>query len=110
MAPSLRRWEGDPPSLTDIEKLFADEDLSPSRWSNGPGDRYGEHSHSYFKVLYCARGSITFVSGGEEIELHPGDRLDIPPGTPHAAVVGPQGVTCLEAGYSSGTGLPSRMA
>jgi hypothetical protein len=30
-------------------------------WSNGPGDRYAPHMHSYEKVLYCVDGSITFV-------------------------------------------------
>jgi hypothetical protein len=29
--------------------------------------------------------------------LNPGDRLDLPAGTVHDAVVGPQGVVCLEA-------------
>jgi quercetin dioxygenase-like cupin family protein len=67
-------------------------------WSNGPGTAYGTHTHSYRKILYCLRGSIRFdlVASGESIELEPGDRLDLPPGTPHAAVVGPGGVTCVE--------------
>ncbi|MBI5288172.1 MAG: cupin domain-containing protein [Chloroflexi bacterium] len=78
---------------------FGRERLTPGRWSNGPGDRYGAHSHGYHKVLFCLRGSITFrlTDTGEEIELHPGDRLDIEPSTVHSAVVGPEGVTCVEA-------------
>jgi quercetin dioxygenase-like cupin family protein len=73
--------------------------LSPSWWSNGPGDRYGAHSHGYNKVLFCAEGSITFrvEPEGAGYELEPGDRLEIPRGTPHSAVVGPHGVTCVEA-------------
>jgi len=45
------------------------------------------------------RGSIRFdlPASGESFELRPGDRLDIPPGTHHSAVVGPEGVTCVEA-------------
>jgi quercetin dioxygenase-like cupin family protein len=66
-------------------------------WSNGPGDRYSEHSHPYHKVLFCARGSIRFVCTGEAIDLSPGDRLDIPAGVTHSAVVGPAGVSCIEA-------------
>lgn len=77
---------------------FARERLSPSRWSNGPGDTYAAHSHAYHKVLFCLRGSISFrLEDGEEIELHPGDRLDIEPHTQHSAAVGPTGVTCIEA-------------
>jgi hypothetical protein len=33
----------------------------------------------------------------EDVELRPGDRLDIEPGTTHGATVGPHGVTCAEA-------------
>jgi quercetin dioxygenase-like cupin family protein len=78
---------------------FARERLSPHRWSNGAGDMYGTHSHGYYKVLFCLRGSITFTltDTGEAHELHPGDRLDIEPNTPHSALVGPHGVTCIEA-------------
>lgn len=78
---------------------FARERLAPHSWSNGPGDVYASHSHTYHKVLYCLRGSITFHLTGtaEDIELRPGDRLDIEPGTPHAATVGAGGVECIEA-------------
>ena len=68
-------------------------------WSNGPGDRYAAHSHSYEKVLYCVDGSITFVleaEKGKRIELKAGDRMVLPAGTVHAAVVGPTGCTCIE--------------
>jgi quercetin dioxygenase-like cupin family protein len=79
--------------------VFAREGLRPSHWSNGPGDTYGPHSHTYHKVLYCLRGSIVFrlTATGEEIELSAGDRLDIEPGTEHSAVVGPHGVACVES-------------
>ncbi|HEY3194865.1 MAG TPA: cupin domain-containing protein [Candidatus Dormibacteraeota bacterium] len=67
-------------------------------WSNGPGDRYAPHSHGYEKVLYCVEGSITFVleANGERLELKPGDRMNLPVGTVHSAVVGPHGCTCIE--------------
>jgi quercetin dioxygenase-like cupin family protein len=93
-------WSGAAPaSQADIHAAFAAEDLTPSHWSNGPGDRYGAHSHPYHKVLFCLRGRITFILIDENasVELRPGDRLDIEPGTEHAAVVGPEGVECAEA-------------
>jgi quercetin dioxygenase-like cupin family protein len=68
-------------------------------WSNGPGDRYAPHSHSYEKVLYCVEGSITFVletQGGKRIELKTGDRMVLTAGTIHSGVVGPGGCTCIE--------------
>lgn len=100
MSAQLTRWtEGAPPTRSRLEAIFHREKLSPDWWSNGPHDRYSPHSHSYHKVLYCSDGSITFriEPQGPDIELHAGDRLDIPPGTSHSAIVGPDGVTCVEA-------------
>jgi len=67
-------------------------------WSNGPNDRYGAHSHPYEKVLYCVDGSITFVleREGRQLELESGDRMVLPAGTVHSALVGPSGCTCIE--------------
>ena len=67
-------------------------------WSNGPHDRYAPHSHPYEKVLYCVEGSITFVleREGKRVDLSSGDRMVLPPGTVHSAVVGPMGCTCIE--------------
>ena len=96
--PTLTPWPGgEAATEAGLNRLMAAEGLEPRWWSNGPGDRYGAHAHSYHKVLFCARGSISFEAAGRAFALHPGDRLDIPPGTPHAAVVGPEGVTCVEA-------------
>ncbi|MCH8815877.1 MAG: cupin domain-containing protein [Chloroflexi bacterium] len=98
--PTVTRWGStNPPSHDHLDAVFGDEDLAPSWWSSGPGDTYATHSHPYHKVLYCARGSIQFTIelSSERIELTPGDRLDIPPGTVHSAIVGPNGVECIEA-------------
>ncbi|HEX2030327.1 MAG TPA: cupin domain-containing protein [Actinomycetota bacterium] len=71
--------------------------LSPRSWSNGAGDTYGWHDHPYHKVLYCVTGAIVFHLRDGDMALRPGDRLDIEPGTEHAATVGPDGVACIEA-------------
>jgi len=86
------------------ERLRA-EGLAPGSWSNGPGDRYGAHDHDYDKVIVVERGSIRFglVDAAESVELAAGDRLELPAGTRHDAVVGPGGVTCLEAHVVAGT-------
>jgi quercetin dioxygenase-like cupin family protein len=67
-------------------------------WSNGPGDRYAAHSHSYEKVLYCVEGSIDFVleTGERKLSLEAGDRMVLPSGTVHSAMVGAGGCTCIE--------------
>jgi quercetin dioxygenase-like cupin family protein len=78
------------------QKLRAEADRC-YRWSNGPGAVYAVHDHPYRKILYVAQGSITFTPLGKPaIVMKPPDRLDLPAGTPHSAVVGDQGVTCWE--------------
>jgi quercetin dioxygenase-like cupin family protein len=78
---------------------MSDEGLSPYSWSNGPHDRYTAHSHSYNKVIYVVQGSITFglPDLGKQLNMKASDRLDLPAGVVHDAVVGGQGVVCLEA-------------
>ncbi len=96
--PIVARWsEETPPTSELLDTLMRDEGLSPRWWSNGPGDVYAAHEHGYHKVLYCAKGSITFATPAGRYELAPGDRLELPAGTPHSAVVGVAGVECVEA-------------
>jgi quercetin dioxygenase-like cupin family protein len=93
-------WPGTTsPTRADIERAIASEGLSAYAWSNGPGDVYGVHSHTYNKVIYVVEGSITFTlpDRSEEVQLERGDRLDLPAGVRHGARVGSQGVMCLEA-------------
>ena len=94
------RWSGGTsPDEETIRKILAEEDLHGYRWSNGPGDVYSAHSHSYNKVIQVVSGSITFglPAGDEKVTLNLGDRLNLPAGVSHNAVVGPEGVACIEA-------------
>lgn len=77
--------------------VFAEESLVAHVWSNEAGHVYPEHRHPYHKVLICVEGSIVFHTPDGDVTLSEGDRLDLPPGTPHRATVGDAGVTCLEA-------------
>ncbi len=86
-----------PDARRDAEEAYAREGLRPHAWSNDAGFRYEWHAHDYDKVLICVAGSITFHTRAGDRQLRPGDRLDLPAGTEHAATVGPHGVTCLEA-------------
>ena len=92
-----------------IERAFAAEGLTPHSWSNGAGYTYGWHAHDYHKVLFCVRGSIVFHTPEGDRELRAGDRLDLPPGTQHAATVGALGVTCLEAARTGDEILDERL-
>jgi quercetin dioxygenase-like cupin family protein len=100
--------------VDDVAGRLRAEGLDASPWSNGPGDRYGAHEHGYDKVIAVAGGSIAFglPVEGRTIELATGDRLELPAGTRHGAVVGPRGVTCLEAHLPAGSlgPVPARRA
>ena len=92
------------------ERLIA-EGLEPGAWSNGPGDRYGSHDHGYDKVIVVAAGSIRFGLPDDAIDLETGDRFELPAGVAHDALVGPRGVTCLEAHIAAGSlATPGRRA
>lgn len=89
----------------DLRSRLEREGLVPGPWSNGPGDRYAAHEHSYDKIIAVERGSIRFglPATGEAIELMSGDRLELPAGTRHEAHVGVDGVACLEAHRPAGS-------
>ncbi len=97
-----------PPGEESVRQRMAREGLRAYAWSNGPGDTYPPHTHAYHKVIYVARGSITFglPELGRLLELRAGDRLDLPAGTLHNAVVGPAGVLCYEAHIEAANELP----
>lgn len=88
-----------------VGRLMREQGLSASGWGNGPGERYAAHEHGYDKVIAVERGTIEFGLGGtgQTIELAAGDRLDLPAGTVHDALVGMTGVSCLEAHLPAGS-------
>jgi uncharacterized protein YjlB len=97
--PRVTPWaESSPPTESTLRQLMANEGLDYYSWSNGPFDVYSAHTHSYDKVIYVVRGSITFglPELNQSLTLKAGDRLDLPAGVVHNANVGAEGVVCLE--------------
>lgn len=93
----LDKHSGAPPDAREIETDLRAEARDVYGWSNAPGDRYEQHAHAYHKLLYCTHGSIDFILGdGRTLTLRPGDRMLLPAGTRHAALVGPVGCACVE--------------
>ena len=93
-------WDStEPPSESVIRSILAEENLKPYAWGNNPGDVYQAHTHEYDKVIYVIQGSITFGLPEEDqrVTLRAGDRLELPAGTQHSAIVGENGARCLEA-------------
>ena len=50
----LRWQEALAPQEQELYRRMQRDGLTPYTWSNGPGDSYAVHSHTYEKVLYCA--------------------------------------------------------
>jgi len=73
-------------------KIFEDEGFaSVYEWQDKPDTTYPLHEHQGAVSIFVTDGSITFDFSGEKREIKAGERFDVPPKTPHSAVVGPQG-------------------
>jgi quercetin dioxygenase-like cupin family protein len=97
MGARIQKAEGEAPTEEELRQWFEEQGLTPRSWANEPGYRYEAHAHEYHKVLFCVRGNIVFHTDDGDFELEAGDRLDVEPGTEHAATVGSDGVQCIEA-------------
>ena len=93
------------PTPDDVAGRLREEGLDPQAWSNRPGAVYAPHEHGYDKVIAVERGAIRFglPATSEAVDLVAGDGLELPAGTRHDALVGPAGVSCLEAHLPAGT-------
>lgn len=87
---------GDETTVGDLQRELRAAGHTPRRFSNRPGDTYPRHEHGTHKILFCLEGSIVFHTDDGDLAMTAGDRLDLPPGTPHAATVGDRGVVCTE--------------
>lgn len=95
----VKRWTWDKTlSERAILRHMETEGLETQRWKNEPGAKHQAQTYNFEKVILVMRGSIMFrlPETGEQVSLNPGDRLVLPAGIKHEAVVGPMGVVCLE--------------
>ena len=88
-----------PPTEEELRETLIEQQLKVYHWSNDPNDVYAGHTHGYHKVIYVVKGTITFdfPTRQQSVNLRAGDRLEVPAGMRHSALVGSDGVTCLEA-------------
>lgn len=74
-----------------IRTFEAEGFASVYEWSDPAGTVYPEHAHRGRVSLFVTDGSVTFTMNGTERTIVANGRFDVPVGTPHSAVVGPQG-------------------
>ena len=85
------RHDGAPPGESALAARRRAESLDPHRWGNSPRDTYRWHEHHDEKAQYYVDGHLVCHTASADIELGPGDRLVLPPHTPHAATAGADG-------------------
>ncbi|HEY7617331.1 MAG TPA: cupin domain-containing protein [Terriglobales bacterium] len=94
------RWTGGQhPTLSVITRQMQKEGLRPYVWDNTPNYRYAVRTHGYNKVMYVIEGNIevTLPDSNQRVKLRAGDRLEIPAGVRHGAIIGSSGAKCVEA-------------
>lgn len=83
---TVKRWDpaSGPLQLSTLRRVLQQEGMVTAWWSDVPGTRVEEHVHPFPECRWVLSGFLRVHVGSEVIELGPGDRLDLPPGTTHA--------------------------
>lgn len=67
-----------------LTQLAAGERMSVQHFHIEPGAVVPEHDHEHEQAGFAYRGAGTFVLGGEELVVGPGESYSVPGGEPHA--------------------------
>jgi quercetin dioxygenase-like cupin family protein len=79
-----------------LEKQLDEEGFSNAYvWQDRPHAFYPEHTHPTETAHIILEGEMTLTMDGQTHTFRPGERCDVPPGTVHAARMGPAGCRYL---------------
>ena len=95
----LERWEAEDGPLTEKRMLglMVREGFEVAVYTYREGTSFSEHEHGQDKCDAVLEGILRVTVGGEVFDLQAGDRLYLPAGTRHAAlVVGRRTVVSLD--------------
>jgi quercetin dioxygenase-like cupin family protein len=96
-------WTGGTPATEpELRAHLAADGFEAHLWSDEPRAYYAPHSHERDERLWMLGGEMTFEVAGRSYRLGPGDRLELPAGTFHAATAGAAGATYLIGERSNG--------
>ena len=100
----VKRWDPEqgPLQLSALRRELQREGLNTAWWSEVPGVRVEEHEHPFPESRWVLSGYLRVYVGDEIVELGPGERLDLPPGTKHGFEV----IGLSPAVFVTGSTLP----
>ncbi len=73
--------------LSTLRGALEREGMATAWWSDMPGTHVAAHAHDFAETRWVLSGFLRVTAGAATLELGPGDRLDLPAGTPHATEV-----------------------
>ena len=76
-----------PLQLSTLRRALEDEGMTTAWWSDIPGTHVPTHAHDFPETRWVLSGFLRIMIEGATFDLGPGDRLDVPQGTPHATDV-----------------------
>lgn len=81
----VKRWDSTagPLQLSALRQELEREGLTTAWWSEVPGVGVAEHEHPFPEARWVLSGYLRVHVGDEIVDLGPGERLDLPPGTRH---------------------------
>ncbi len=93
------RWtKSKRPTLEELKKNLDQMGRESVLYSDLPGTKYGRHKHPFEDFIVIVSGRMKLTTDTGEWMLKPGDRLDLPPNTVHAAaMIGKEEVRYLSA-------------
>ena len=98
---SIRHWDAEqdgPPSAAKLRALLEARGYSVTRYTYSPGTRFPPHVHGEAKIDVVLEGTFRMGMHGQFVDLGPGDWLEVPSGSEHAAeVIGEKTVVSLDA-------------
>jgi quercetin dioxygenase-like cupin family protein len=82
---TVKRWDDStgPLQLSTVRAVLQQEGMATAWWSEVPGTNVPQHEHPFPEARWVLSGFLRVHVGDEVVELGPGDRLDLPPGTKH---------------------------
>lgn len=86
---AARPWDPrlGPLQLSTLRRTLEQEGMVTAWWSDVPGTRVATHAHDFPETRWVLSGFLRVTVGRDAVDMSPGERLDLPAGTPHALEV-----------------------